>query len=132
MGDRSNAHSYQLQYTWVYLNLPKLEPKQRSRSRAPDIQRREHQPSKNIEIKFMREYNNKRKSCKDTMKVLPTSNYTRQVIDARKPKLRERPLPRQLKKRPSPRQEKNSSPFIFFEFFKSGFQKTFGQTRMDL
>jgi len=39
----------------------------------------------------MQEYNNKRKSYKDTMKVLPTSNYTWQVIDARKQKLRERP-----------------------------------------
>jgi hypothetical protein len=57
MGDRSNAHSHQLQYTLVYLNLPRLEPKQRSQSRTPDIQRREYQPSKNIEIKFMQEYN---------------------------------------------------------------------------
>jgi len=46
MGDRSYAHSQQFQYTWLYLSLPRLVPKQRGQ--ASDIQRREHQPPKNI------------------------------------------------------------------------------------
>jgi len=76
------------EYTWIYQNL-----NQNNEAEA------EHQISnvesishlKTLKKNFMQEYNNKRKSCKDTMKVLPTSNYTRQVIDAKKQKLRERP-----------------------------------------
>ena len=56
------------------------------------------------------------------MKVLPTFNYTRQVIDAKMIKKQK------LRERPSPRQQKNSSP-LYFSFLKSRFQKTFGKRK---
>jgi len=62
------------QYTWLYLNLPRLVPKQWGQTSV--IQRSEHQPPKKYEKKFTQEYN---KSAPFHF----STNYTGKEIHAR-------------------------------------------------